>query len=102
MGLAVRIAARAVSRALVGGLVLGIRGYQRLVSPLLGPCCRFAPSCSQYAVEALECHGVVRGMGLAVWRVLRCHPLGEGGFDPVPPRKNARDDDLPPVPRRAR
>jgi hypothetical protein len=95
----VRRAAQAVGRVLVGGLVLGVRGYQKLVSPLLGPCCRFAPSCSEYAVEALERHGVVRGLGLAAWRILRCHPFGEGGFDPVPLRKAAKEDisPLPPV-----
>ena len=81
-----RGALSAVSRAVVSGLVLLVRAYQRLVSPLIGPRCRFAPTCSQYAIEALMRHGVVRGLGLAAWRILRCHPFAEGGLDPVPPR----------------
>ena len=83
-----RKAAGAVSRAIVWVLVLLVRGYQKLISPLIGPHCRFAPTCSQYAVEALAQHGVVRGLGLAVRRILRCHPFSEGGLDPVPPRKD--------------
>ena len=63
-----------------------IRGYQRFVSPLFGPKCRFAPTCSQYALEAFETHGVVKGALLGAWRICRCHPFCEGGFDPVPPR----------------
>lgn len=62
-----------------------IRLYQRLLSPLLGPRCRFHPSCSCYAAEAIERHGVARGGRLALRRIARCHPLNEGGFDPVPP-----------------
>ena len=83
-----RNAAGAVSRTIVAGLVLLVRGYQKLISPLIGPHCRFAPTCSQYAIEALAQHGVVRGLGLAVRRILRCHPFAEGGLDPVPPRKD--------------
>jgi uncharacterized protein len=63
-----------------------IRGYQRALSPLLGPRCRFYPSCSQYAFEALESHGLFKGLWLALRRLARCHPLNPGGFDPVPPR----------------
>jgi putative membrane protein insertion efficiency factor len=66
------------------GLAL-IRIYQRWVSPLLGPRCRFHPSCSQYAFEAIERFGVLRGSVLAARRLLRCHPLHPGGYDPVPP-----------------
>lgn len=62
-----------------------IRAYQIVVSPLLGPHCRFAPSCSEYAREAIERHGVARGLRLAAARVARCHPFHDGGFDPVPP-----------------
>lgn len=65
-------------------LVAAIRGYQRWVSPLLGPRCRFYPSCSQYAQEALIRHGLWRGLWLAVKRLGRCHPLHPGGYDPVP------------------
>jgi len=60
--------------------------YRTRVSPLLPPLCRFEPSCSAYAREALLRHGSVKGMLLAVWRVLRCNPLCKGGHDPVPPR----------------
>ncbi len=65
-------------------LILPIRGYQRLISPLLPPRCRFVPSCSSYAIEALERHGAARGSWLAVRRICRCHPLNAGGYDPVP------------------
>jgi len=82
---AVARAAGAVRRAAVRALVRVVRAYQRYLSPLLGPHCRYAPSCSQYAVEALERHGVTRGLALAAWRILRCHPFAEGGYDPVPP-----------------
>ncbi|HZI97299.1 MAG TPA: membrane protein insertion efficiency factor YidD [Actinomycetales bacterium] len=66
-------------------LVLVIRAYQLLVSPLLGPVCRFYPSCSSYAVIALRRHGAVRGTWLTVRRLLRCHPWNSGGVDHVPP-----------------
>ncbi len=63
-----------------------IRAYRRFLSPLKGaPSCRFHPTCSAYAVEAIEVHGVLKGTFLAVRRVLKCHPLHPGGFDPVPP-----------------
>ena len=61
-----------------------IRFYRRALSPLRPPCCRFIPTCSNYALEALEKHGVIKGCGLAVWRVLRCNPFGGKGYDPVP------------------
>ncbi len=71
---------------LVQGLLIAlIRIYQAVVSPWLGPRCRFHPSCSHYACEALHTHGVARGGWLSVRRVLRCHPFHRGGFDPVPP-----------------
>lgn len=65
-------------------LILLIRIYQRLISPLLGPRCRFYPSCSAYAVEAIQKHGALRGCWLAARRLVRCHPLNPGGVDPVP------------------
>lgn len=65
-------------------LVLCIRGYQLLLSPLLGSNCRFTPSCSHYAIDALASHGVLRGMWLSVKRIARCHPWHPGGYDPVP------------------
>lgn len=63
-----------------------VRSYQLLISPLIGPRCRYYPSCSQYTIEAVRVHGAARGCYLAVQRVLRCHPWHAGGFDPVPSR----------------
>ncbi len=80
---------KTLGRVAVGGLVFLVRLYQAGVSPLLGPCCRYAPSCSEYAVRALRTHGVWRGLVLAGRRVLRCHPFAEGGDDPVPPPARA-------------
>lgn len=65
-------------------IVLGlISAYQRFISPLRGPTCRFRPTCSEYAREAIEKYGVWFGGWLAVWRILRCHPWSNGGYDPV-------------------
>lgn len=64
-----------------------IRAYQYALSPMLGQRCKYYPSCSNYAIEALRVHGVLRGAGLATWRVLRCNPFSDGGVDPVPPRR---------------
>lgn len=75
----------ALRRFVVAALVLPIQAYQLVVSPLLGPRCRFYPSCSAYAVEALRGHGPLRGTLLATRRLLRCHPWNPGGLDPVPP-----------------
>jgi len=69
-----------VKRALLAVL----RAYQRWVSPALPPSCRYTPTCSQYAMEAIELRGVFAGTALAAWRVLRCHPFVKGGYDPVP------------------
>ncbi len=60
-----------------------IRFYQRFVSPALPPTCRFYPSCSQYAYEAIAKYGIIKGTRLAAWRILRCNPFGRGGYDPV-------------------
>jgi hypothetical protein len=65
-------------------LVLPIRFYKRFISPLLPPACRFHPTCSVYAMEALQKHGALRGLRLTLWRLLRCQPFHPGGFDPVP------------------
>jgi putative membrane protein insertion efficiency factor len=65
-------------------LISIVRAYQILISPFLPPRCRFEPSCSRYTVAALERHGALRGIRMAIGRVLRCHPLHDGGFDPVP------------------
>ena len=64
-----------------------ILAYQKIISPLMGPSCRFHPTCSSYAKEAIESHGLLRGTWLAVNRISKCHPLGHSGFDPVPPEK---------------
>jgi len=68
-------------------LVALIRAYQYAISPLLGQRCKYYPSCSSYAIGALREHGVVRGLGLASWRLLRCNPFSNGGYDPVPERQ---------------
>ncbi|MBR5473087.1 MAG: membrane protein insertion efficiency factor YidD [Clostridia bacterium] len=64
-----------------------IKFYQKYVSPHKIPCCRFTPSCSAYAVEAITVHGASKGLILSVYRILRCNPLCKGGYDPVPPKK---------------
>ncbi len=65
-------------------LIVLIRVYQRLISPFLGEHCRFYPSCSQYAAEALAKYGTLRGIPCALWRIVRCNPFCRGGYDPVP------------------
>lgn len=65
-------------------LIAPIRFYQRYISPMSPPSCRFTPTCSQYAIEAIQKHGPIRGLWLAVRRILRCHPWGGSGYDPVP------------------
>ena len=74
------------ARTLLQGL---IQAYRWFVSPMLGVNCRFAPSCSEYALEAVTRHGALRGGALAAWRLCRCHPWGGSGFDPVPPTRFA-------------
>lgn len=73
-----------IDRALAGLCILCIRIYQWTVAPLLPRSCRFAPSCSEYAAEALARHGILGGSWLALRRILRCHPWGGSGYDPVP------------------
>ncbi|MFL6239033.1 MAG: membrane protein insertion efficiency factor YidD [Actinomycetes bacterium] len=70
-------------------LLVVLAAYQRFVSPLLGPRCRFEPSCSRYAVTAIRTHGAARGSWLAARRIARCHPFHPGGHDPVPPARGA-------------
>ncbi len=66
-------------------VLLGLlRGYKWVLSPMLPPACRYVPTCSEYAAEAIERHGALQGSALAIWRVLRCHPFVRGGYDPVP------------------
>jgi putative membrane protein insertion efficiency factor len=63
-----------------------IRFYQRRISPGIAPACRFQPTCSEYAYDAIDRFGVLRGIPMAAWRILRCNPLNDGGIDPVPER----------------
>ena len=71
-------------RALFTSLfILLVRGYQYVISPLFPPACRYTPTCSQYAVEAVTRYGPFRGIAMALWRLLRCHPFARGGYDPV-------------------
>ena len=65
-------------------LIAIVRGYKKYISPLVPPSCRFTPTCSEYAMEALQKHGAWKGSLLAIWRILRCNPFGKGGYDPVP------------------
>ena len=73
-----------LSRIISKLLVMPIRFYQICISPLLGPCCRFTPTCSEYAKQAILKHGPIKGLRLAIWRILRCNPWGGSGYDPVP------------------
>jgi len=70
-------------------LVTIIRMYQKYLSPLLGANCRFSPTCSQYAIEAIQTHGAFKGGAYFLWRFVRCQPLCRGGYDPVPPRRQS-------------
>ena len=71
-------------------MIIPIRAYQLILSPLLGRNCRFQPSCSAYAIEALEKHGVIHGLRLTIKRLIKCNPWGSEGFDPVPEKKNQK------------
>ena len=68
-------------------LIIFIKIYQKAISPLTPPSCRFYPTCSHYGLEAIEKHGALRGSWLAIRRILKCHPFHEGGFDPVPEKR---------------
>jgi len=68
-----------------------IRCYQKGISPTKPPCCRFIPTCSQYAIEAVERFGVIKGGFLSLRRISKCHPLHKGGYDPVPEKKTAKN-----------
>ena len=67
-----------------------LRFYRAHISPHLPPMCRYYPTCSRYAIEAIEVHGALRGGLLALWRLLRCNPLSPGGYEPVPPKREKR------------
>lgn len=67
-------------------LIAIIRFYQVIISPMIGPRCRFTPTCSSYGLEAIKMHGALKGSWLTLKRILKCHPLSAGGYDPVPPK----------------
>ena len=79
-------------------LIALVRLYQGAISPWLPPSCRYTPTCSAYAVEALQTHGLLRGCWLTLRRLLRCHPFVEGGFDPVPALHSSGEPEAPPPP----
>ena len=81
---AIKSGFRAILRFIGWLLILPIRFYQKYISPLTPATCRFTPTCSHYAVEAIRKHGPFKGLALAVWRILRCNPWGGSGYDPVP------------------
>lgn len=75
-----------------------LKGYKWAISPLLPPACRYVPTCSEYAMEAIERYGVLRGSGMAVTRVLRCHPFVHGGYDPVVKHNHSKTEGRRPTP----
>lgn len=79
-----------MSKLLVGF----IRFYRKCISPLKPPCCRFTPTCSEYAIEAIRIHGSLKGTALALYRILRCNPFCKGGYDPVPAKKEKNQSNL--------
>ncbi len=81
-----------VSRFASEALILLVRAYQIVLSPIMGGACRFEPSCSNYMIESLRVHGPIKGTLLGLWRILRCHPFGAHGYDPVPPRGRWRSE----------
>ena len=71
-----------------------LRGYKTMLSPFFPPACRYVPTCSDYATEAVERYGALRGSAMAMWRLLRCHPFVRGGYDPVPSNEVGNDPDI--------
>lgn len=71
-------------------LIAVIKFYQKNISPLSTPKCKYHPTCSSYGLEAIQVHGALKGSMLAIWRILRCNPFSKGGYDPVPPKKENR------------
>ena len=88
-----RVVVNALSRLLALPLLLLVQIYRFSISPLLGVNCRFEPTCSSYAIEALRKHGAFRGSMLAVKRIARCHPWGSSGYDPVPGQDSDKHED---------
>ena len=80
-------------KALVTAMVAMVRVYQQTLHGFVGyGSCRFTPTCSEYMIQALRLHGPLRGLGLGLWRILRCNPFTRGGYDPVPPPKGAKKE----------
>ncbi len=78
--------------SLFGRLLIALaRGYQGTLSPFIGRHCRFSPTCSEYFIEAVRRKGAIRGLGMGVWRIMRCNPLSKGGYDPVEPADGGND-----------
>lgn len=73
-------------------VIAALQGYKRWISPMLPNACRYVPTCSEYAMEAVERHGVLRGVAMGAWRVLRCNPLGGFGYDPASDRSHIRQN----------
>lgn len=73
-----------LNKSLCALLIMVVRCYKILISPVIGPCCRFEPTCSTYCIDALRMHGVFKGLWLTVCRLFRCRPFGPSGYDPVP------------------
>lgn len=80
MAKAIKAASKIISYALIAPILF----YQRCISPFTPPSCRFTPTCSEYAKQAIKKHGPIKGLALAIWRILRCNPWGGSGYDPVP------------------
>lgn len=72
-----------MNRILTSAVLAVLRAYKWAISPMFLPACRYVPTCSEYAMEAVDRYGVIRGSAMAIWRVLRCHPFASGGYDPV-------------------
>jgi len=73
---------RVLAMPFAGTLIALVRGYQLFISPIMGPRCRFEPTCSEYFIEAVRKYGVIRGTARGLWRICRCHPWNPGGYDP--------------------
>jgi len=83
-----------LKKAIKKVMIFLIRTYQTTLSPRFSHgSCRYTPTCSQYAIEAIEIHGIIKGTLLAIWRIMRCNPFCKGGWDPVPPKKQNEDNE---------
>ena len=76
-----------------GLLILLVKGYRYLISPMLASNCRYYPTCSSYSIEAIQLHGPLKGLAMSVWRIVRCNPFSKGGYDPVPGSEEAQHSD---------